>query len=57
MACAVELVALGEVLPAKLGMADREIGVQVAVRLLGLADDLNELVSLGIYSVSPLFAQ
>ena len=47
MACAVELVALGEVLPAKLGMADREIGVQVAVRLLGLADDLNELVSLG----------
>ena len=47
VARAVELVALGEVLPAELGMADREIGVQVAVRLLGLADDLNELVSLG----------
>ena len=28
-------------------MADREICIQVAVRLLGLADDLNELVSLG----------
>ena len=34
VARAVEFVALGEVLPAELGMTDREIGVQVAVRLL-----------------------
>ena len=47
VARAVELVALGEVLPAELGMADREIGVQVAVRLLGLPDDLDELIRLG----------
>ena len=47
VARAVELVALGEVLPAELGMTDREIGVQVAVRLLGLPDDLDELIRLG----------
>ena len=28
-------------------MTDREIGVQVAVRLLGLPDDLDELIRLG----------
>lgn len=57
VARAVELVALGEVLPAELGMTDREIGVQVAVRLLSLPDDLDELIAWEMYSVSPLFAQ
>lgn len=57
MACAVELVALGEVLPAKLGMADREICIQVAVRLLGLPMISMSSSAWGMYSVSPLFAQ